>query len=42
MAERRDPALRADAVQLAALDPDPLVARAFSAAVRALAEAAGR
>jgi len=41
MGERRDPALRADAALLAALDPDPLVARAFGAAVRALTEAAG-
>jgi HEAT repeat protein len=41
MSERRDGALRADASLLAALDPDPLVARAFGAAARALAEAAG-
>ena len=36
MAERGDPALRADAERLAAGDPDPLVARAFAEAARAL------
>jgi HEAT repeat protein len=35
-AERADPALRADAERLAATDPDPLVARAFADAARAL------
>ncbi len=34
--DRKDPALRADAERLAAMDPDPLVARAFAEAARAL------
>jgi HEAT repeat protein len=38
MAERGDPALRAEAERLAASDPDPLVARAFADAARALGE----
>ncbi|HTN52899.1 MAG TPA: HEAT repeat domain-containing protein, partial [Anaeromyxobacter sp.] len=37
MGERGDPALRAEAARLAAEDPDPLVARAFSDAEKALA-----
>ncbi len=36
MEERADPALLPDAERLAAADPDPLVARAFAAAARAL------
>ncbi len=36
--ERGDPALRADAERLATGDPDPLVARAFAEAARALGE----
>jgi HEAT repeat protein len=36
MAQRGDPALRPDAERLAASDPDPLVARAFAEAARAL------
>ena len=36
MAERDDPDLLADAKRLAALDPDPLVARAFADAARAM------
>lgn len=35
-AERGDPALRPDAARLAGSDPDPLVARAFAEAARAL------
>jgi hypothetical protein len=35
-ARRGDPALRADATRLAGSDPDPLVARAFADAARAL------
>jgi HEAT repeat protein len=35
-AARRDPALRAEAERLAGADPDPLVARAFAEAARAL------
>jgi HEAT repeat protein len=38
MTERGDPALRPDAERLAAGDPDPLVARAFAEAARALGE----
>jgi HEAT repeat protein len=38
-ADRADPALRADAERLAAGDPDPLVARAFADAARALGRA---
>lgn len=41
MAERRDPALRGDADRLAASDPDPLVARAFADAARALGGGSG-
>ncbi len=36
MAERGDPALAGEAAALAAAEPDPLVARAFAAAARAL------
>lgn len=36
MADRRDPALRGEAERLAARDPDPLVARSFAEAARAL------
>jgi HEAT repeat protein len=36
MAERGDPALGAEAARAAAVDPDPLVARAFADAARAL------
>jgi HEAT repeat protein len=36
MAERGDPALAGDAARAAAADPDPLVARAFAEAARAL------
>jgi HEAT repeat protein len=38
MAERGDPALRPEAERRAATDPDPLVARAFADAARALGE----
>lgn len=38
-AERGDPALRAEAARFAASDPDPLVARAFADAARALGAA---
>jgi hypothetical protein len=41
MAGRRDAALQAEAVRLAALDTDPLVARAFAEAARALGQGAG-
>jgi hypothetical protein len=37
MAERRDPSLREEAARLAAVDPDPLVAKAFAEAARTLA-----
>jgi hypothetical protein len=36
MGERRDPALREAAARLALVDPDPLVAKAFAEAARAL------
>ncbi|HEY6005234.1 MAG TPA: HEAT repeat domain-containing protein, partial [Anaeromyxobacter sp.] len=36
MAERRDPSLAAEASRLATAEPDPLVARAFAEAARAL------
>jgi HEAT repeat protein len=42
MAERRDPALRAEAERLAAAEPDPMVAKAFADAARALGGAPGR
>jgi hypothetical protein len=42
MAERGDPSLRAEAAERAAADPDPLVARAFAEAVRALDATPGR
>ncbi len=42
MAERHEPALAAEAARLAAAEPDPLVAKAFAEAARALAGAPDR